>query len=53
MCYTDQGVHAGGMPGVITLYQDAADSAATGIVDGQHRVAALLIMSEAGAWDQV
>jgi hypothetical protein len=41
------------MPGVITLYKDAADASATGIVDGQHRVAALLIMSEAGAWDQV
>lgn len=25
----------------------------TAIVDGQHRVAALMIMSEAGAWDKV
>eukprot|EP00611_Tribonema_gayanum_P022208 TRINITY_DN4418_c0_g1_i1.p2 TRINITY_DN4418_c0_g1~~TRINITY_DN4418_c0_g1_i1.p2 ORF type:complete len:209 (+),score=89.01 TRINITY_DN4418_c0_g1_i1:673-1299(+) len=41
-----------GMPGVITLYQDRSDPTDSAIVDGQHRVAALMIMSEAGAWDK-
>eukprot|EP00192_Tetraselmis_astigmatica_P006275 CAMPEP_0117673794 /NCGR_PEP_ID=MMETSP0804-20121206/14673_1 /TAXON_ID=1074897 /ORGANISM="Tetraselmis astigmatica, Strain CCMP880" /LENGTH=441 /DNA_ID=CAMNT_0005482577 /DNA_START=57 /DNA_END=1379 /DNA_ORIENTATION=- len=39
-----------GLPGVITLYQDAG-SRQLGIVDGQHRLAALVTLCEKQAWD--
>lgn len=41
-----------GVPGVVTLFQAGeGDDGPHGIVDGQHRVGALKIMSEVGAWD--
>jgi hypothetical protein len=39
------------LPGVITFYRDRAKQLKTGIVDGQHRVGALMILSEQGLWD--
>ncbi len=47
---------AGGprLPGVITFYRykdGGANEVATGILDGQHRIGALMILSENGAWN--
>ncbi len=42
------------LPGVITFYRcktGKANEVATGILDGQHRIGALMILSENGAWD--
>ncbi len=42
------------LPGVITFYRHKAgggNEVATGILDGQHRIGALMILSENGAWD--
>ncbi len=43
------------LPGVITFYRYKAtgdgNEVATGILDGQHRIGALMILSESGAWD--
>lgn len=38
------------MPGVITMYHDR-NSGATGIIDGQHRAAALILLVQEGYWD--
>ena len=38
------------MPGVITMYLDK-ESGATGIIDGQHRAAALILLAQEGHWD--
>ncbi len=38
------------MPGVITMYLDKA-SGSTGIIDGQHRAAALVLLAQEGHWD--
>ncbi|CAM9832676.1 unnamed protein product [Chrysoparadoxa australica] len=40
-----------GLPGVITLYQDKAEPERVGIIDGQHRIGALMVMSDGGMWD--
>ena len=39
-----------GIPGVITMYFDKL-SGRCGIVDGQHRVAAIMLMAQDGRWD--
>ncbi len=42
------------LPGVVTFYrhkEDDGNEVATGILDGQHRIGALMILSENGAWD--
>lgn len=39
-----------GLPGVITLYHNRA-TGATGILDGQHRLGALMLLCEEGAWE--
>lgn len=38
------------MPGVLTMFQDI-HSEQTGIIDGQHRAAALIILAQEGHWD--
>lgn len=38
------------MPGVLTMFQDS-HSDQTGIIDGQHRAAALVILAQEGHWD--
>lgn len=40
-----------GFPGVITLYRDS-DVDTVGIVDGQHRVGALLLMMQENSWPE-
>lgn len=41
----------GSLPGVITLYQDIHTSE-VGIIDGQHRAGALMILAQRGHWEE-